>query len=146
MFVQNQGTINYQIQAQLSRAMSLQYSVNMHAKFDLEDRLVAFATDVILFTGSLPKNYAAERLKEQLTRSSMSSALNYGEAQGAESRRDFKHKLSITLKELKESRVGMKILTRLEYGNTTSRTTLHRECEELIAIFATIIKRTSLDN
>ena len=76
----------------------------------------------------------------------MSSALNYGEAQGAESRRDFKHKLSIGLKELKESRVGIKILARLEYGNKMARTTLQSECEELIAIFSTIIKRTTLEN
>ncbi|RLD18097.1 MAG: four helix bundle protein [Bacteroidetes bacterium] len=118
----------------------------MHMKFDLENRLVNFATKTIVFTRSLPKEYAAERLKEQLTRSTMSSALNYGEAQAAESRRDFKHKISIVLKELKESRVGMKILSRLEYGNTTSRTVLQRECEELIAIFSTIVKRTTLDH
>jgi four helix bundle protein len=110
--------------------------------FDLEDRLVAFTCDMIVFLGSLPKQYAAERLKEQLIRSSMSSALNYGEAQAAESKRDFKHKLSIVLKELKESRVGMKIITRLRLGNEKARVTLHKECDELIAIFATIIKRT----
>jgi len=118
----------------------------MRARFDLEDRLVAFAADVIVFTRSIVKEYASDRIREQITRSSMSSALNYGEAQAAESRKDFRHKTSIVLKELKETRVGLKILARLNLGNQDDRNTLLQECKELSAIFATIIKRTTLEN
>ncbi len=146
MFVQVFLTINNQYKYQRSRGLSLWKSVLMYAKFDLEDRLVAFAADVIVFTRSLSKEYAVVRIKEQIARSSMSSALNYGEAQAAESRRDFRHKSSIVLKELKETRVGLKFLARLNSGNHDDRETLLQECKELSAIFATIIKRSTLES
>jgi len=146
MFAEGILTINNQYQVQFSRGLSLQTLLLMRTKFDLEDRLVAFATNVIIFTRSIGKEYASDRIREQITRSSMSSALNYGEAQAAESRKDFRHKTSVVLKELKETRVGLKILARLKLGNQNDRNTLLQECKELSAIFATIIKRTTLEN
>jgi four helix bundle protein len=144
MFAETFGMINNQAQTQTQygRVLRSQKSLLMNKIYDLENRLVAFSCDMIGFLGSLPVNYAAERIKEQLIRSSMSSALNYGEAQAAESQRDFRHKLSIVLKELKESRVGIKIISRLGLGTEDARASLGKECDELIAIFATIIKRT----
>lgn len=111
-----------------------------HNKFDLEDRLVAFAGDVILFLNEGPNDKTAYNLIGQLIRSSSSSALNFGEAQGAQSSRDQIHKLGISLKELKESRVAIKIMAYIKYGRTAKRNLLLLECEELIAIIATIIK------
>ena len=58
----------------------------------------------------LPRSITGTQLAKQLIRSGTSSALNYGEAQGAESRRDFIHKLKIVLKELRETFVGLKII------------------------------------
>lgn len=110
-------------------------------KFDLEDRLVRFAGNVILFLNDLPNDKAGSNLSGQLTRSATSSALNFGESQGAESTRDKIHKLSLVLKELKESRVALKILDYIKYGKVDKRTSLLKECEELSAIIASIIKK-----
>jgi len=109
-------------------------------KFDLEDRLVKFAGDTIFFLNDLPDDKSGNNLSSQLTRSATSSALNFGEAQGAESIKDQIHKLGIVLKELKESRVALKIISYVNYGDAEKRKYLQKECEELIAIIATIIK------
>ena len=95
------------------------------AKFDLEDRLVAFAGDVILFANRVPSDYAGQYLKNQIIRSASSTALNYGEALGTESTKDAIHKNSIVLKELKETRVNLKILKYLEYEELEKRNRLH---------------------
>lgn len=76
----------------------------------------------------------------QLLRSGGSSALNFGEAQGTNSNRDYIFKASLSLKELKESRVNLKILTKVNYGNEKRRVLLLNEVEHLIKIIATIIK------
>ena len=108
--------------------------------FDLEERLVQFAADNILFLNYLPQTIAGVNLTDQLTRSATSSALNFGEAQGAITVKDKVHKLSIVLKELKESRVALKILTQIDYGSKNERAILLDECEQLVAIIASIIK------
>ena len=77
--------------------------------YNIEERLVQFAVSVILTCGKLDGNYASQHLSKQLIRSTSSAALNYGEAQSAESRRDFLHKMRLCLKELRESLVNLKI-------------------------------------
>lgn len=77
----------------------------------------------------------------QLLRSAGSSALNFGEVQGAGSDRDFIHKSNICLKELKESRVNLKILLKVDYGDRDKAEKLLDETEQLIKIMATIIKK-----
>ena len=108
-------------------------------KYDLEDRFVKFAGETILFCNKLPNDRAGITLCDQLTRSSTSAALNFGEAQGAYSTKDMIFRLSISLKELKESRVAFKIINYIEYSNLDT-TKFQKECEELIAIVASIIK------
>jgi len=76
----------------------------------------------------------------QLLRSAGSSALNFGVAQGSNSNRDYIIKASISLKELKESRVNLKILSKVDYGKQVIRAELLDELEQLIRIIATIIK------
>lgn len=114
----------------------------MDRKYDLEDRLVLFAANVIKFCNTVPNDFAGSHLKGQLIRSACSPALNYGEAQSAESKKDFLHKMSICLKELKESRTCLKILDKVQYGDPDQRIIIFRECQELIAIFASIIINT----
>lgn len=94
----------------------------MQRTYDLEDRLVKYAADIVQFTKEFPREYAANKLREQLTRASFSSALNYGEVQAAESTRDFKHKSSVVLKELKECRIGLKLSAHLHYGHRKKTT------------------------
>lgn len=63
--------------------------------FDLEERLIDFACESIETSESLPKTFAGNHIASQLVRSCTSPALNYGEAQAAESRNDFIHKMKI---------------------------------------------------
>ncbi len=83
---------------------------NFDKIYNFEDRLVRFAGECIFFVRKLEKSYEIEYYKNQLIRSSGSSSLNYGEAQGSITDRDFVFKLSLTVKELKESRNSLKIL------------------------------------
>ncbi len=111
--------------------------------FDLEERLMNFAADIAIFCKEIPNDFTGQYYDHQLLRSSGSSALNFGEMQGAQSDRDFKNKAAISLKELKESRMNLKILTRIDYGDKTKRASLLDELEQLIRIIATIIKNKS---
>ena len=70
-------------------------------KFDLEERLIKFSIDIIEVVELLPPTKAGNHLAAQLVRSGTAPALNYGEAQRAESRNDFIHKMKISLKELR---------------------------------------------
>ncbi|MFC5625636.1 four helix bundle protein [Algoriphagus winogradskyi] len=114
----------------------------MDKKYDLEERLVRFAGETIKFCNSLGDTFAENHLRNQLIRSATGGCLNYGEAQGAESKKDFVHKNGIVLKELKESRSTLKILTYSEFGDAILRSVLLKESEELCAIFGKIIFNT----
>ena len=81
--------------------------------FDLEDRLIDFAVQIIYFAESLPKTKVGKHIAGQLIRCGTSPAPNYGEAQSAESRSDFIHKMKISLKELRETRVWLIMIARL---------------------------------
>jgi len=109
-------------------------------KYDLKDRLVSFAANIAIFCREIPKDFTGEYYGNQLLRSAGSSALNFGEAQGTHTSKDYVHKASISLKELKESRVNLKILTKIEYGNDDKREFLLGEVQQLIKIIATIIR------
>jgi len=107
----------------------------------LEDRLIDFAIQSIDLIEILPKNPVCKHLgSNQLLRSSTSPALNYGEAQAAESRADFIHKIKIVLKELKESFVCLKILNRKQYLSTNIMSPILKENNELISIFVKTLK------
>ncbi len=71
--------------------------------FDLEDRLVEFSCLIIELVEVLPPTRAGNYIAGQLIRCGLAPALLYGEAQSAESRMDFVHKMKIVLKELKET-------------------------------------------
>lgn len=90
-------------------------------KYDLEDRLVEFASSIVLFCKDLPKDMTGQYYENQLLRSGGSAALNFGEAQGTQTNRDYIHKASLSLKELKESRVNLKILTKVDYGDGSKK-------------------------
>ena len=107
--------------------------------FNFEDRLVRFAGESILFTRNLNKSYENEYYKNQLIRSSGSSSLNFGEAQGTITNKDLIFKLSLVVKELKESRNALKILNYIKEGNQNILNLHLLEVEELIAISSKMI-------
>jgi four helix bundle protein len=107
--------------------------------YNLDDRLVRFTGESIFFVRKLEKLYELEYYKNQLIRSSGSSCLNYGESQGTISDKDYVFKLSLVVKELKESRNSLRILSYIKEGNEKDRKWLLTEVEELIAITSKII-------
>jgi four helix bundle protein len=114
--------------------------MSKEVKFDLEERLIDFAARCIKVAESLPNTWAGQHLSDQLTRSGTSPALNYGEAQGAESRKDFVHKMKVCLKELRETLICLKIIIRAELLAEEKLNPLINEANELISIFVISIK------
>jgi four helix bundle protein len=104
-------------------------------KYDLEERLVAFAADVIGLTETLPNSRAGNHIAAQLLRSGTAPAPNYGEAEAAESRKDFLHKMGICLKELRESRLWFRLIQRRGMLGQEQLAPLLVEVEELTRIF-----------
>jgi four helix bundle protein len=108
---------------------------------DLENRLINFSVGIIEITKTLDKDLAGQYYGGQLLRSGGSPALHYGEALGAESTKDFIHKLSIALKELRESYNNLLIIKRANLStNATRLDALTAECNELISIMYATIK------
>ena len=103
---------------------------------NLEDRLIAFAIRAVRLAEQLPKTGIGNRLNDQLTRASSSAPLNYGEAQSAESWKDFIHKSKVVLKEHRESNVAFKMIDGLKLAKDPKElAALMKEVNELIAIF-----------
>ena len=109
-------------------------------QFDLEDRLVDFAVLVLDLAENLPKGYGPNHLSKQITRSGTAPALLYGEAQAAESKADFIHKMKIALKELRETFICLKIIYKKKYLTAQDIKNIADENSQLIAIFAQSIK------
>jgi four helix bundle protein len=105
-------------------------------KFDLEERLLEFASAVIDLSEKLPGSRLGNHVAGQILRSGTSPYPNHGEAEAAESREDFIHKLKICLKELRETRRWARLIDRKRWAksNPTLLFVL-RESEELIRIF-----------
>ena len=107
---------------------------------DFENRLIDFALRMKTLLNALPDDIFTKNLKNQITRSVTSPAFNYGEVQGAETKRDFIHKMGICLKELRETYVGIKFIERGNYEvNKAQLSELETENHELISIFVTSI-------
>ncbi len=102
----------------------------------LSDRLLDFAANVIKITDELPQTIAARHIGGQLVKAGTSGGSNYEEACGAESRSDFAHKMSIVLKELKESRFWLKLIRRTRMLTPEQTDPIIDECEQLCAIVA----------
>jgi four helix bundle protein len=111
-----------------------------HTPLHLEDRLIDFAVRIITVAEELPNTKAGNHIAGQLLRSGTSPAPNYGEAQSAESRKDFIHKMKISLKELRESLVWLKVIERKPLCEPGKVTDILKECDELIAIFVSSVK------
>ena len=109
--------------------------------FDLEERLIDFAVRIIRIAESLPKTRVGNHIAGQLVRCGTSPAPNYGEAQSAESRADFIHKMKISLKELRETKVWLLMIERARLIKPTSKLQpLIEENDELISIFVSSIQ------
>jgi len=109
-------------------------------KFDLEERLIDFAVLIIEIINDIENSKAGNHLAGQLVRSGTSVALNYGEAQSAESKKDFIHKMKVILKELRETFICLKILTKSKLYTDHKIEIAKNENNELISIFVKSIE------
>ena len=107
----------------------------MNGKGDqLSERLLDFVVKVIKIADSLPKTVTGRHIGGQLTRAGTSYGSNYEEGCGAESRSDFVHKMSIVLKELKETRFWLRLIHRTKMLAPEYMVPAMDECEQLCAV------------
>jgi four helix bundle protein len=103
---------------------------------DLSDRLLVFAVRTGKAVNALPATRLGRHVAAQLVRSGTSPAPNYEEGCAAESRADFVHKLSICLKELRESRFWIRLIVESELLPLKKMAELQDECDQLCRILA----------
>ena len=104
-------------------------------KYELEERTKQFALKIIKFIGHLPKNQVTSVLGYQLLKAGTSIGANYREANRAESKADFIHKLAVVEKECSESVYWLELCTEAHIGAPEERIALLQEANELLAIF-----------
>ena len=110
-------------------------------KYDLEERLLEFAVRVIRVTESMSRSSAGIFVADQLLRSATSPYGHHGEAEGAESRDDFIHKLRVCYKELREARRWLRLVQRTPLAPKPELLDgIVSEAGELVLIFAASIR------
>jgi four helix bundle protein len=118
-----------------------EYRVKRDRRYELEDRLLDVAVHVVELTESLPNTRAGNHIAGQVLRCGTSPLSNNGEVEAAESRKGFLHKLRICLKELRETKRWLRLVSRLKkLGEPANLRTCLNEVEELIRIFAGSVK------
>jgi four helix bundle protein len=108
---------------------------------DLRDRTKALALRIVRMFSALPKTTEAQVLGKQLLRSGTSIGANYREAFRARSKAEFIAKCGDSLREIEESAYWLELLVEAEIVSAEKLAPLRQECEELTAIFVTIVKR-----
>jgi len=116
-------------------------------KYDLEERLLNYSVRIIKIVEKLPNTRTGSHIAGQLLRSGTSPYPNHGEAQSAESPKDFIHKLRISLKELRETQRWLMLIQRIPLIKPAEKLDrILQETEELIKIFVSSIKTTEPKN
>lgn len=118
----------------------------MKDKYDIQDRLISFSILIMELAEALPNTKSGIYISNQIIRSGTSPALNYAEAQSAESRNDFIHKMKICLKELRETQVSLKIVQRKPLlKNDSYLSKIVNECNELVSIFVKSLETATIN-
>lgn len=117
-------------------------AMNDQQRYDLEERTAVFAENVVVFVKRLRLDPVTEPLVRQLVRSATSIGANYCEADEAQSKKDFRHKIAICRKESKETKYWLRILATAVPEVRDDAAILWREAKELGLIFAAIWNRT----
>jgi four helix bundle protein len=111
--------------------------------FDIKQRAFGFGVEVVKLVGTLPRTVAGFELAKQIVRSGTSIGANVEEADAAESKRDFIHKMSIARKEARETRYWLSIIDAA--GLVTDQSYVLpfiQESDELVRILSTIVANT----
>jgi four helix bundle protein len=120
--------------------------VSQSPKYDLEERVVRFAEEIIDFVRQLKQDVVNKRIIEQLIGSSGSIAANYYEAIEAESKKDFTHKIGICRKESKETKCWLRLLAKVHPEHIQRARFLWKEAHELVLIFSKIVRSSRSRN
>ena len=112
-------------------------------KYDLEERPAVFGEKVIGFLKGLKDTSINKSIKNQLVRSATSIGANYMEADGAESKRDFKHKIALCKKEAKETKHWLRMLSTTDDNLKTKCREIWKEGQELTLIFSAILRNAN---
>jgi len=110
--------------------------------YDLEERTAKFGEEIIEFVQKIPKNIITIPLIDQLIRSGTSVGSNYCEADCAETKKDFEHKIGICKKESRETKHWFRMVAKAVPEMATEARRLWREANELNLIFVTIVKNS----
>lgn len=108
-------------------------------KYDLCERTSKFGEDIIEFAKLIPNNIINRPLINQIIRSATSIGANYMEADCAESKKDFRHKISICKKESKETTHWLQMIAKANLDKIDDCRKLWKEAHELTLIFSAII-------
>jgi len=112
---------------------------NDKKKYDLEERTARFGEAIIELVKTLPQDPINNPLISQIVRAGTSVGANYMEADGAESKKDFQHKISICKKESKETKHWLRMITKANPSRRDECQKLLREAQELSLIFPSIL-------
>jgi four helix bundle protein len=112
-------------------------------KFDLEERTAKFGEEIIKFNQRIPENPITRPLISQLVKAGTSIGANYCEADDAESKRDFKHKIGICKKEARETKHWLRMIVTVIPELKEEARKLWLEAKELNLIFNAIIRSSS---
>ena len=110
-------------------------------KYDLAERTAKFAEDIIDLVKSLPDTPINRNFIIQILKSSSSIAANYEEADGAESKKDFRHKIGICKKEAKETRLWLRLIAKANPDKAIKCREYWQEAQELVLIFSSILNK-----
>ncbi|MBI4426924.1 MAG: four helix bundle protein [Candidatus Magasanikbacteria bacterium] len=116
-----------------------------NSKYNLEERTAKFGEDIIMFVrevGGDSKDYIVEAILKQLVRSGISVGANYCEADCAETKKDFEHKIGICNKEAKETKHWLRMIAKAKTNQAESARKLWKEAHELNLIFTSIIRKS----
>jgi four helix bundle protein len=116
-------------------------SSNEERVYDLEERTAQFGENIIDFAKTLQRNLINNQLIGQIVRSATSIGANYMEADGAESKKDFRHKIAICKKESKETKHWLRMIIRANPNKKDPCTKLSNEAQELTLIFSAILRK-----
>ena len=123
--------------------MSSEVQISKIKKYDLEERSARFGEEIIEFVKILSKNETNNVLIGQLVRSGTSLGANYMEADGAESKKDFYHKIAICKKEAKETMYWLQLLFKTKAISQEKFDKNWNEARELVLIFSSIARNTT---
>ncbi len=107
--------------------------------YDLEERTALFGEGIIDFVKTLPHDRISDELVKQFIRSGTSIGANYMEADGAESKKDFRHKIALCKKEAKETKHWIRMIAKANPDRKKDCKNLWQEAQELTLIFSTIL-------